>query len=141
MESQDKTAEQLVDDFVVRPKLSAKEEFFVIRETGDGTSVVEMFPELDDDLIALQTQLKTLAVKGVNNNFIINCEKIKRINSKAIGMLMGIKKLLSERGCNLVLCNVKNKFVFDLIGASRILKIYDTEIDALSALRLGFDCY
>jgi anti-anti-sigma factor len=53
-----------------------------------------------------------------------------------VGALVGIQHLVRERGGDLVLSNVKPNIrrTFDLIGASKILRIYDTEEEALKNL-------
>ena len=109
-------------------------EVFTIREEGK-VVVVELLSELDRlSVLSIKTQLRGLVTKKKKNKFIINFNKIDHINSTIVGALVGIQHLVRERGGDLVLCDVKPNIrrTFDLIGASKILNIYDTEEEALS---------
>ncbi len=109
-------------------------EVFTIREEGK-VVVVELLSELDRlSVLSIKTQLRVLVTKKKKNKFIINFNKIDHINSTIIGALVGIQHLVRERGGDLVLCDVKPNIrrTFDLIGASKILNIHDTEEEALS---------
>jgi stage II sporulation protein AA (anti-sigma F factor antagonist) len=111
-------------------------EVFSIREDGD-LAVVYLLSELNmPSVLSIKTQLKNLATEKRTNRFVINFDKLNYINSMMIGAFIGIQKLFHGYGCDLVLCNVKPniKLIFDLIGASRLFKIYDTEVKALSEL-------
>ena len=111
-------------------------EVFSIRDVGK-VAVVELLAELDRlSVLSIKTQLRGLATKKGRNKFITNFDKIEHINSTIVGALVGIQHLVRERGGDLVLSNVKPNIrrTFDLIGASKILKIYDTEEEALENL-------
>lgn len=106
---------------------------FEIREEGKVT-VVELISELDRlSVLSVKTHLKDLAKKRRHNNFVVNFSKIDHINSTIVGALVGIRTTAKEHGGELVLCNVNSNIsrTLDLIGASKILKIYDTEEEAL----------
>ena len=114
-------------------------EVFSIRDEGK-VAVVELLAELDRlSVLSIKTQLRGLATKKGRNKFIINFDKIEHINSTIVGALVGIQHLVRERGGDLVLSNVKPNIrrTFDLIGASKILKIYDTGEEALDNLLMG----
>jgi len=105
---------------------------FAIRKEGKVT-IIELLTELDRlSVLAIKNQLAEL-VKKRRKKFIINFDKIDFINSTIVGALVGMRTLVRGRSGDLVLCNVEPKIrrTFDLIGASQILKIYDTEKDAL----------
>ena len=53
-----------------------------------------------------------------------------------MGALVGIRDTVKRRGGDLALCCVNPDIqkTFDLIGASQILSIYDTEADALEGI-------
>jgi anti-anti-sigma factor len=107
-------------------------DLFAIREEGKVT-IIELLTELDRlSVLAIKNQLAEL-VKKRQKKFIINFDKIDFINSTIVGALVGMRNLIRGRGGDLVLCDVEPKIrrTLDLIGASQILKIYDTEKDAL----------
>jgi anti-anti-sigma factor len=103
-----------------------------IREEGNVT-LVELLSELDRlSVLSIRNQLTDL-VKKRRKKFIINFSKIDYINSTIVGALIGMRNIVRERGGDLILCcvNPKIRRTFDLIGTSQILKIYNTEEDAL----------
>jgi len=109
-------------------------EDFAIREEDNKVTVIEFLSELDRlSVLSMKTRLKGLATKKKQNKFIINFSKIDHINSTVVGALVVIRSLAKEHSGDLVLCDVKPNIrrTFDLIGASKILRIYDTEKDAL----------
>jgi len=111
---------------------------FEIREQ-DKVTIVDLFAELDKlSVLSIKTQLRALATKKKHNNFVINFSQIDHINSTIIGALVGIQHLAKGHGGDLVLCNVKSNIrrTFDLIGASKILQIFDTEENALENIQL-----
>lgn len=107
-------------------------EDFAIRNEGKVT-VVELLSELDRlSVLSIKTHIRTLTKKR-RNKLIINFSQIKHINSTIIGALVGIQHLAKGHGGDVVLCqlNANIRRTFDLIGASKILRIYDTEEEAL----------
>jgi anti-anti-sigma factor len=103
-----------------------------IREEGNVT-LVELLSELDRlSVLAIKNQLTDL-VKKNKKKFIINFSKIDYINSTIVGALIGMRTMVRGSGGDLILCcvNPKIRRTFDLIGTSQILKIYNTEEDAL----------
>lgn len=106
---------------------------FEIREEGKAT-VVELISELDRlSVFSIKTRLRELAKKRRHNNFIVNFSQIDHINSTIVGALVGVRTMAKEHGGDLVLCDVNSNIrrTLDLIGASKVLSIYDTEEDAL----------
>jgi stage II sporulation protein AA (anti-sigma F factor antagonist) len=110
-------------------------EVLAIREEGKVT-IVELLSELDRlSVLSMKNQITELQKKR-RKNFIISFSNIDHINSTIIGALVGIRDTVRRRGGSLVLCCVKPNIqkTFDLIGASQILSIYDTEADALEGI-------
>jgi anti-anti-sigma factor len=110
-------------------------EILVMREEGKVT-IVELLSELDRlSVLSMKNQITELTKKR-RKNFIINFSNIDHINSTIIGALVGMRDTVKRRGGSLVLCCVNPNIqqTFDLIGASQILSIYDTEEDALEAI-------
>ncbi|HIE29344.1 TPA: anti-sigma factor antagonist [Candidatus Poribacteria bacterium] len=120
------------NNYLRRKEGSKMMDVFAIRKEGKVT-IIELLTELDRlSVLAIKNQLAEL-VKKRRKKFIINFDKIDFINSTIVGALVGMRTLVRGRSGDLVLCNVEPKIrrTFDLIGASQILKIYDTEKDAL----------
>ena len=110
-------------------------EILVIREEGKVT-IVELLSELDRlSVLSMKNQLTELVEKR-RKKFILNFSNIDFINSTVVGALVGMRNMVRGRGGNLVLCCVipRIRRTFDLIGASTVLKIYDTEEDALEVI-------
>jgi len=108
-------------------------ETFAIREEGKAT-IVDILSELDRlSVFSIKTHLRNLVTKKRQNKFIVNFSKIAHINSTIVGALVGIQSQAKKHGGSLVLCNVNPTIrrTLDLIGASKILPIYDTEEEAL----------
>ena len=108
------------------------EEIIAIREE-DNVTVVELLSQLDRlSVLSMKNQLTELASKR-HKKFILNFGNIDHLNSTVIGALVGIRDTVKRRGGDLVLCCVKPKVrrTFDLIGASKVIRIYDTEKEAL----------
>lgn len=65
---------------------------------------------------------------------VVNLRDVTSIDSEALGILTyGYKKCLQHDG-NLVLCDVKNTDVaevLDIVNLSKIIKIYDSEVQAI----------
>ena len=112
-------------------------EVFTVREEGK-VAVVDLLSELDRlSVLSIKTHLRGLVTKKGRNKFVINFDKIDHINSTIVGALVGIQHLARERNGSVVLCCVKPNIrrTFDLIGASKILTICDTEAEALENLQ------
>ena len=110
-------------------------EVMTIREEGKVT-IVELLSELDRlSVLSMKKQITQLTKKR-RKNFIINFSNIDHINSTVIGALVGMRDTVKRRGGDLALCCVNPDIqkTFDLIGASQILSIYDTEEDALEGI-------
>jgi anti-anti-sigma factor len=107
-------------------------EILTIREQ-DNVTIVELLSDLDRlSVLSMKNQVTELAKKR-RKKFIIDFSNIDHINSTVVGTLVGMRDIARRRSGDLVLCCVKPNIrrTFDLIGASRILKIYETEEEAL----------
>jgi len=112
-------------------------EIFTVREEGKVT-VVDLLSELDRlSVLSIKNYLKGLVTKRKGRKFVINFDEIDHINSTIVGALVGIQHLSRRRKGEVVLCGVKPNVrrTFDLIGASKIMKIFDTEAEALESLQ------
>jgi anti-anti-sigma factor len=109
-------------------------EVLSIREEGK-VMIIDLLAELDRlSVYSMKNQVTGLMKK--RQKFIINFSNINHINSTIVGALVNLRDGVKNSGGNLVLCGVNPNIqqTFDLIGASQILSIYDTEADALEGL-------
>ena len=74
-----------------------------------------------EDLVSQKTQ-----------KIVVNLSQVHHINSTAVGALVGIAKRLRQKDGDLKVCGLADnlKRTFDLIGASSVLEIYDSESSA-----------
>lgn len=88
-----------------------------------------------DTAIDLRETLDTLVNQDVLK-IVVNLSAVEHINSRSIGALIATaKKLHAVNGVLKVYGLAEHiRQVFDLIGASSIVDIYDSEADALSNL-------
>jgi anti-anti-sigma factor len=103
-----------------------------IREE-DNVTIVKIIAELDRlSVLSIKNQIAELAKKR-KKKFIIDFSNVDHINSTVVGALVSMRDIARRRGGDLALCSVNPKIrrTFDLIGASRILGIYETEEEAL----------
>ncbi|MDP3899937.1 MAG: STAS domain-containing protein [bacterium] len=70
-----------------------------------------------------------------NYRIIINMEHLSYVSSASLGVLMGALQQVRDGGGDLKVTNVtpKIKNLFDMLGFSRLLNIYDTDELALKA--------
>ena len=66
---------------------------------------------------------------------IVNLSQVQHINSTAIGAMVGAAKRLRQNNGDLKIYGLADnlKRTFDLVGASSVLEIYDSEDSALAA--------
>jgi anti-anti-sigma factor len=67
---------------------------------------------------------------------ILNFGKTRMINSVGISIIIGIVETISEKGGILAFTNLSrvNRELFDITGVSNLVKIFDSEEDALMAI-------
>jgi anti-anti-sigma factor len=107
---------------------------FEIREV-DKVVVIDLISELDRlSVLSVKNQVRALLKKG-KSKLVVNFDKVDHINSTIIGTLVTLQHLAREKGGDLKLCCLKEgiKRTFDLIGASKIIGIYDKEEDATAS--------
>jgi anti-sigma B factor antagonist len=68
---------------------------------------------------------------------IVNLNGVQHINSTAVGALVGIAKRLRQKSGDLKVFGTADhiKRTFDLIGASRVLELYESEASALAGFK------
>jgi len=110
------------------------EEVYRVREEGK-VVVIDLLSELDRfSVLAIKNEIRALLKRG-RNRIVVNFKNLERINSTIVGALVTMQHLAKERGGDLRLCclNERIKRTFDLIGASKLLKIYDEEGEAIAS--------
>ena len=66
---------------------------------------------------------------------VLNFQKVDYVNSTGIGAIVAVAQQVRRRKGDLRLCGMKEDIrkVFDLVGASKILEIFETEQEALKS--------
>ena len=70
-------------------------------------------------------------------HFILNLDHVKIIDSCGVGLIIVANNVTASRNSKLYLCNIKPFIIkiFDIMRISKHLAIFDTEDDALSAIK------
>ena len=74
-------------------------------------------------------------INGASLKLVVNLSQVQHINSTAIGAMVGSAKRLRVSSGDLKVYGLATnlKRTFDLVGASSVLEIYDSESSALAA--------
>ena len=105
-----------------------------IRESADVRII-----DVNEDLGSYAAADLRAAIDGVINEgswkIIVNLSPVQHINSTAIGAMVGSAKRLRRHEGDLKVYGLADnlKRTFDLVGASSVLEIYDSENSALAA--------
>ena len=103
--------------------------------TENGVDVVDISGQLDTFTIPdVKAEFNKLT-DSRHYNLVLNLQKVDYINSTGIGAIVAVAKQVSGRKGNLKIFGMKDDIrkVFDLVGASKVLEIFETEEDALSS--------
>lgn len=81
-----------------------------------------------------ETYLTNIMTEGGGNKLLLNFEELKFISSAGLRIVLATTKKLKGMGGDLKLCHLAPivKEVFDISGFSMIIKVYDTQEEALS---------
>lgn len=104
------------------------------RETS-GIKIIEITTDLSSYAASdLRKVLEGLLVEKVDR-IVVNLSQVSHINSTAVGALVGVAKRLRQNGGDLKICALADNLTrtFNLIGASSVLEIYESENSALAA--------
>ena len=87
------------------------------------------FPQLQDRLSEF--------ISEKNYRFVIDVEELNYISSAGLGVLMGMLQEVREHEGDLKMANMSTKIrnVFDMLGFSRLLRIYDSVDQAVEAFK------
>ena len=109
-------------------------EFMTLRENAD-IKIIDVKTDLSSYAATdLRKVLENLLKEKVNR-VIVNLSDVGHINSTAVGTLVGIAKRLRQNDGDLKLCNLTSTLTrtFNLIGASSVVEIYESEKSAIAA--------
>ncbi len=109
-------------------------EFITTRENAD-VKIIDVKTDLSSYAASdLRKVLEDLLMEKVNK-VVVNFSEVNHINSTAVGTLVGIAKRLRQNGGDLKLCNLASTLTrtFNLIGASSVVEIYESEKSAIAA--------
>jgi len=109
-------------------------EVVTARESGD-ICIIDVNGDLDSyAAVDLRKNLELLA-RNKNYKLIVNLSKVEYINSTAVGALVGISKQVRQKKGDLKIYGLADNLqrTFDLVGASKVLEIYDSEADAIAS--------
>lgn len=112
----------------------ADTEFMTIRDNSD-IKIIDVKTDLSSYAASdLRKVLENLLTEKVNK-VVVNFDEVGHINSTAVGTLVGIAKRLRQNGGDLKLCNLASTLTrtFNLIGASSVVEIYESEKSAIAA--------
>ena len=72
-------------------------------------------------------------------HFVLNLENVKIIDSCGVGLIIVANNVTAAKNAKLYLCNIKPFIVkiFDIVRISKHLAIFETEDDALAAVKKG----
>lgn len=84
----------------------------------------------------LKTYAQPFLTDETVHAILINCSRVKFIDSLGISALVYLLKAMKKRRAKLLLCHVsvKNQKLFFITRLDKILKVYPTETEALFAL-------
>ena len=115
-----------------------KSKYFEIKEI-DGISIFYINNMIDlYNAPSVKAALESHIIENNKKQIIINCKKIKDIDSSGAGTLLYINKMITEKSGRLILCecNEKLKSLFRITQLGKILKIVENENDAISTIIL-----
>lgn len=115
-------------------KISRSEVIFEIRSQ-DGVDVIDIIGQLDAFTTPeIKVEFKTLT-DDRHYKLALNFEKVDYVNSTGIGAVLAVAQQVRKRKGDLKIFSMKPDIrkVFDLVGASKILDIFETEQEALNS--------
>lgn len=109
-------------------------ESMTIREESDVT-IVDVNEDLGSYAASdLRETLEELVGKKTQK-IVVNLGNVQHINSTAVGALVGVAKRIRQKGGDVKVYALADnlKRTFDLIGASSVVEIYESEDSAIAA--------
>ena len=89
-----------------------------------------------DTIIKMDKKAKTIFAKGTFH-IIIDCQKLTKLASSGIAMLLDWQKTANSKGVKLCLFGANSLIIeiLEITGATNVIKIYDTKDEALNSLK------
>lgn len=109
-------------------------ESMTIRDNTDA-KIIDVNEDLGSYAAAdLRTAIDSLIDESAQK-LVVNLSQVQHINSTAIGAMVGAAKRLRQNNGDLKVYGLADnlKRTFDLVGASSVLEIYDSEDSAIAA--------
>jgi len=109
----------------------------IATEVRGDTLIVRLEGELDHHTAELvRQQVETELDKGVTDHLVINLERMSFMDSSGLGFILGRYKRVTAAGGRMSLCGVNDQLMklFELSGLLKILRMYQTESQALSEM-------
>ena len=112
----------------------------------DSTKLMKLREESGIKILEIKTDLSSYAASDLRKaledllaekveRVVVNLSQVSHINSTAVGALVGVAKRLRQSGGDLKICALEDNLTrtFNLIGASSVVEIYESENSALAA--------
>ena len=112
----------------------------------DSTKLMKLREESGIKILEIKTDLSSYAASDLRKvledllaekveKVVVNLSQVSHINSTAVGALVGVAKRLRQNGGDLKICALADNLTrtFNLIGASSVVEIYESENSALAA--------
>ena len=112
----------------------------------DSTKLMKLREESGIKILEIKTDLSSYAASDLRKvleellaekaeKVVVNLSQVSHINSTAVGALVGVAKRLRQNGGDLKICELADNLTrtFNLIGASSVVEIYESENSALAA--------
>lgn len=99
------------------------------------TLVVRLEGELDHHTAErVREQVEAELDRGLTENLVINLEGLQFMDSSGLGVILGRYKRVTQNGGRMALCSVNDQLMklFEMSGMMKILRIYQTESQALT---------
>ncbi len=110
-------------------------DFRIDQESRDGVQLIRLSGSLDMySFPRLESQLNTLFQQG-RYSMVLDCRDLDYIGSAGLGALIGFAKQAREHNGDVRLVNVPERIykIVELLGFTKVLRVYQTEIEALAS--------
>jgi anti-sigma B factor antagonist len=104
-------------------------------KTENGVDVINISGQLDAFTTPdVKAEFKKLT-DARHNKLVLNLQKVDYVNSTAIGAIVAVAQQVRRRKGDLKIFGMKADIrkVFDLVGASKILEIFETQQEAVGS--------
>ena len=112
----------------------ASKKTVTIRQSS-GITIVDVNEDLGGHIASdFRETLEELTSQKIQK-IIVNLGRVQHINSTAVGAIVGAARRLRQKGGDVKICALADnlKRVFDLIGASGVIEIYESESSTAAA--------